>query len=90
MEYIKGDFMNDTKELIEHDKKAFDVPQKWHSSSISEAPLLNLFDVLWNELSGFYERELNVLAYNKIPASDEIKRDLGKIILLIKKNIAIK
>lgn len=90
MEYMKGDFMNDTKELIEHDKKAFDVPQKWHSSSISEAPLLNLFDVLWNELSGFYERELNVLAYNKIPASDEIKRDLGKIILLIKKNIAIK
>lgn len=46
--------------------------------------------MLWNELSGFYERELNVLAYNKIPASDEIKRDLGKIILLIKKNIAIK
>lgn len=27
MEYVKGDFMNDTKELIEHDKEAFDVPE---------------------------------------------------------------
>lgn len=80
MEYVKGDFIKNAQELIEHDKETFDVPEKWKSSPISEAPLLNSFDELWNELSGLYERELAALAYNQIPGADTIKQQIKNFI----------
>lgn len=84
MEYVKGDFMNDTKELIEHDKEAFDVPEKWKDTPISEAPLLNSFDELWKELSGLYEKELKALAYSQIPKSINLKMKVNEFLIQLK------
>ena len=84
MEYVKGDFMNDTKELIEHDKEAFDVPEKWKDTPISEAPLLNSFDELWKELSGLYEKELKALAYSQIPKSIDLKMKVNEFLIQLK------
>lgn len=82
--YLKGNFLNELHELIEHDKKAFDIPEKWSDCLIGKAPLLNSFDELWNKLSGLYERELNALAYSKIPAPYAIKHDLDRFFQFIK------
>ena len=84
MEYVKGDFMNDTKELIEHDKEAFDVPEKWKDTPISEAPLLNSFDELWKELSGLYEKELKALAYSQILKSIDLKMKVNEFLIQLK------
>lgn len=84
MEYIKGDFIKDAKELIEHDKETFDVPEKWKDSLISKAPLLNSFDELWKELSGLYETELKALAYSQIPKSIDLKRKIGEFLIQLK------
>lgn len=84
MEYIKGDFINDFKGLIEHDKEAFDIPEKWKDTSIIEAPLLNLFDELWKELSGLYEKELKALAYSQIPKSIDLKKRLDEFLIQLK------
>ena len=84
MEYVKGDFMNDTKELIEHDKEAFDVPEKWKDTPISEAPLLNSFDESWKELSGLYEKELKALAYSQIPKSIDLKMKVNEFLIQLK------
>ena len=84
-EYLKGDFIKDLHELIEHDKGAFDVPEKWHNAPISGVPLLNSFSELWNELSRLYERELNALAYGEIPASKELESKITDLLLLLKK-----
>lgn len=86
-EYVKSDFIKDLKKLIEHDKEAFDVPEKWHNSSINKAPLLNLFDKLWNELSGLYEKELKALAYSEIPTSNKIKIEIEDFIRFIKNQL---
>lgn len=80
MEYVNGNFLKDAQNLIEHDKDTFDVPEKWKDSPIEDAPLLNSFDELWNELSGLYERELNALAYSQIPSANILKDTLGEFI----------
>lgn len=84
MEYVGGDFMKDAKDLIEHDKETFDVPEKWKGSPISEAPLLNSFDELWKELGGLYERELKALAYSQIPTKNAINGALDVFMNMIK------
>ncbi len=88
VEYLKGDFIKDLHELIEHDKEAFDVPEKWHRLPISEAPLLNSFSELWNELSRLYERELNALAYSEIPASKNLESKIADLLLLLKNKLS--
>ena len=88
VEYLKGDFIKDLHELIEHDKEAFDVPEKWHNAPISGAPLLNSFSELWNELSRLYERELNALAYGKIPASKGLESKITDLLLLLKNELS--
>lgn len=85
LEYLKGNFIKDLYELIEHDKETFDVPEKWHNAPIGEAPLLNSFSELWNELSRLYERELNALAYGEIPASKNLESRIADLLLLLKK-----
>lgn len=85
MEYVNHDFIKDAKELIEHDKNTFDVPEKWKDSRpLNDAPLLNSFDELWDELSGLYERELNALAYSQIPESVDVKRKVGDFLMQLK------
>ena len=88
VEYLKGDFIKDLYELIEHDKKVFDVPEKWHNAPVSEAPLLNSFSELWTELSRLYERELNALAYGEIPASKELESKMTDLLLLLKNELS--
>ena len=80
MEYVERDFINDLRELIKHDKETFDFPERWKNCLISEAPLLNTFGELWEELSGLYERELNALAYSLIPESDKVRRSINKFV----------
>lgn len=81
MEYLKGDFIKEVRELIQHDKEIFDMPEKWQKTPINEVPLLHSFDKLWNELKGLYERELKALAYSEIPASDTLKYKIAAFIL---------
>ena len=63
-----------------NDKELFDFPERWNNCLISEAPLLNTFGELWDELSGLYERELNALAYSLIPESDKVRRSINKLV----------
>lgn len=87
MEYLKGNFVEDVQKLIEHDKEAFDVPEKWKNCSIGEAPLLNSFDELWGKLSGLYERELNALAYSQIPEAGIIEGKITAFLSMMKSNL---
>lgn len=88
LEYLKGNFIKDLYELTEHDKETFDVPEKWHNTPIGEAPLLNSFSELWNELSRLYERELNALAYGEIPASKNLESRIADLLLLLKNKLS--
>jgi len=54
-------------ELLAHDKKMFEEPHGWQTSSVEESILLHDFETLWKQISRRYREELSALAFAPIP-----------------------
>lgn len=80
-------FKTDFNNLIYHDKKLFENPVGWRNREISDSPLLNNFDGVWNILRQRYNTELPQLSYSlSIPSSDCIEsamKEINNIVLQI-------
>lgn len=87
MEYVEQDFIKDLQELAAHDRQMFDSPEKWKHTPIKESPLLGSFNELWKQLGGYYERELNYLAYSRIPDANQVGKKLHDFISIIENKI---
>ena len=83
MEYVEQDFIKDLQELAAHDQQMFDTPEKWKHTHIKDSPLLGSFNELWKQLGGYYERELNYLAYSRIPDANQVGKKLHDFISII-------
>ena len=70
--FNSNEFLTDIRELINHDKEAFDEPIGWKIKPINESPLLMDFDSIWNSIKTTYTRELSSLAFTEIPNELEI------------------
>ena len=70
--FASKDFINDISELINHDRTAFDQPPGWGQKTISQSPLINGFDTLWNSIKTTYTRELSNLAFSEIPNKKDV------------------
>ena len=62
-EYLSQSFLQDLKDLWQHDQSVFDTPDGWQGKNIDEAPLIKDFSRLWTDLSEHYVEELGQLAY---------------------------
>ena len=87
MEYLERDFIKDLQELAAHDQQMFDTPEKWKHASVKNSPLLRSFDELWEQLGGYYERELSYLAYTQIPDANQVEKKLYDFVSLIKNKL---
>ncbi len=82
--YIQSDkFKEDFKELVVHDKLAFDKPEGWIEKDIKESPLIIDFDSVWKDIKSTYTKELSMLAYSEIPDEKDVKKSFEKVIEII-------
>lgn len=77
-------FKEDLNELIDHDKKAFEVPKGWIEKDINDSPLIVDFDKVWGSVKSTYTKELSILSYDNIPDEKEVKQSFKKIVEIIK------
>lgn len=73
-------FRDNFTSLIEHDRAMFAKPDGWQTRKINESPLIEDFDTIWAALSQRYASELPSLAYNAIPAKEEIAESLKYVL----------
>ena len=71
--YVQStDFKHDFKELLAHDKEAFDIPENWKEKEIKQSPLVTDFQALWNFLKDVYLSELPKLSFVTVPDEKEV------------------
>lgn len=75
-------FKRDFEELIEHDRMQFEEPSGWQIRQLSDSPLLNDFDSVWEVMQTIYMGELTGLAYSSIPKPQEISRSMNDILAI--------
>lgn len=73
-------FRDNFPSLIEHDRSMFTKPDGWQNRKINESPLIEDFDTIWAALSQRYASELPSLAYNAIPAKEDIAESLKYVL----------
>jgi len=79
--FVKADgFNNKVNELLAHDREIFDDPSGWKNKAITESPLLNDFDDIWNQIKSTYKTELSAFAYSAIPTEEEISQSFRELI----------
>lgn len=86
IEYLKGDFSKDLKQLIDHDKREFSRPPKWRNSDLSSSPLVSDFGSVWKELVPTYKSVLSALAFRKIP-DEELIADSFRVLLSVLRGV---
>lgn len=62
-EYLNTRLKADLRTLVEHDKREFDRPPLWRTSSILDSPLLVDFENVWRKISPVYLSEVGALTY---------------------------
>jgi hypothetical protein len=82
-EYLSQSFLQDLKDLWQHDQSVFDTPDGWQGKNIDEAPLIKDFSRLWTDLSEHYVEELGQLAYRPIPTPEEIAKSLNELLQIL-------
>ncbi len=82
-EYLSQSFLQDLKDLWQHDQLVFDTPDGWQGKNIDEAPLIKDFSRLWTDLSEHYVEELGQLAYRPIPTPEEIAKSLNELLQIL-------
>lgn len=75
--------------LIEHDKSLFEKPDGWRIRSFSDSPLFSDWHSLWRELSPRYKSELPTLAYQAIPAIDDVQTSLGDLFVKVSMQLGL-
>lgn len=76
-DYIESKrFREDFRELIVHDKNAFDEPKGWNEKDFKKSVLINEFEDIWDGVKSIYVKELSDLSYAKIPDDKEVKKNL--------------
>lgn len=79
--YISSElFLSDFKKTLENDRSIFDEPNGWSAKPLSDSPLLNNFNDIWQKLKNRYQSELTGLAYRPIPNEDEIAGSFNRIL----------
>jgi hypothetical protein len=85
--YIQSNkFKEDFKDLVAHDKLAFDEPEGWKEKDIDNSPLINEFNKIWDNIKSKYTSELTALSYEIIPEEKDVKKSFEKVIEIIKKD----
>lgn len=75
--FFSNDFTSDLKSLLGHDKDLFDYPDGWNKRPITDSPLFSSLEELWHhKLVNIYEDELSKLAYQSIPSSELVLKNL--------------
>jgi hypothetical protein len=77
-------FMDTFNQLLEHDRKLFELPIGWQNRILRESVLINDLPSIWNSLKPKYLQELPSLAYSTIPAPTDIFDSLKFLISHIK------
>ncbi len=72
-------FMTEFTALLTSDQSRFSEPEGWQGKAITDSPLLNDFDAVWNNLKETYLKELPDLAYRKIPSPEDITASFARI-----------
>ncbi len=84
-EYLNSpQFKTEFSSLISGDQSRFHEPVGWQGKQIQESPLLNDFDLIWDDLKETYVKELPDLAYRQIPPPEEIAESFSQIIKQLK------
>lgn len=84
-EYVRSDkFKVDLKDLVDHDKLAFDEPDGWKEKDINDSPLITSFNKIWDNVKSTYTKEFTALSYDKIPDEEEVRKSFDKIVEIIK------
>lgn len=66
------DFLQDFRELLQHDQQSFDEPTDWQTKAIDSSPLVTNFPAIWERLKNTYQNELSQLAFTPIPDENEV------------------
>lgn len=77
---IGGQFKEEFRELIEHDRVQFKEPTGWQTRPLSASPLLNNYDEVWSRLAQSYYDELSGLVYASIPSANRIAKSMNEIL----------
>lgn len=81
MIYTESDeFRADFNKLLEHDKSIFSDPEGWTTKTLNQSPLIINFDAQWESLKMANIRELQNVAFGKIPNADEIKSKIKPLL----------
>jgi predicted nucleotidyltransferase component of viral defense system len=70
--------------ILQHDREMFEEPKDWQSKTVSESPLVNDFDDLWQQIKEKYQTELSALAYRPIPNEKDVAECFEDLINRIK------
>lgn len=79
--YLESEtFKVDFSTLFAQDQKRFNNPEGWQNKEITDSPLINNMQQLWQSLKQIYLKELPDLAYQNIPEANEIEKSFVTII----------
>lgn len=67
-----SEFKNDVADLLIHDQQKFDRPEGWKTNTVKNSPLVKEFPALWTHLKLTYKKELEQLAFSKIPKEKSV------------------
>lgn len=82
--FIKtDDFKIQFKNVLKHDREAFDIPAGWSEKRVADSPLVVNFVTIWNQIKDTYIKELSALAFTEIPSEKEISEQFQKLIKMI-------
>ncbi|MFR9620835.1 MAG: nucleotidyl transferase AbiEii/AbiGii toxin family protein [Rikenellaceae bacterium] len=72
-EYVESPrFKEEFDAILAHDKEMFADPKGWQDVAIKDIPLFSDTDRVWAELAPIYRNELSGLAFEEIPAEDNV------------------
>jgi len=75
-----GVFKKEFEKVLSHDKSIFKEPIGWEDRSLSESPLVNDFDNIWNNLKEKYQTELSAFAYRPIPDAEIVAKRFKELL----------
>lgn len=78
------DFTDRFNEMLKEDKEKFSDPEMWINAEIIEAPIIDSFDKIWDQIKTTYNSDFKDLVHGKFPDEKEIADQFKKIISLLK------
>lgn len=83
--FNSSQFLFDLFSLLNHDRQLFDNPDGWNNRPIAESPMFNSLEIMWEKTLGeIYSKELSSLAYETIPESEDVLKNILELIDIVK------